>query len=266
MAVQGPVLITGASAGIGKALAFELAKKGLPLALGARRLEPLEALKEEIVSTFRVEVLVKSLDVADPKSCEAFAQAVLGRFGFIGALINNAGVGIYGPVHGTLPEDFMAAMETNLFGPYFMTQAVLPCFLGQKLGMIVNVSSVSGKVSVPFTGVYSATKFALNALTQAMREELRPQGIHVLLVMPGVIRTGFGENALGSLKSLGTRSVGRFGVSPERLAKKIVRAMEKESWEVVFPSWYRPLAWFKNAFPRTSERLSYRFIRGYLSS
>ena len=263
MAIQGPVLITGASAGIGRALACELAKKGLPLALGARKLEPLEALKEDLEGSFRAEVFVQTLDVTDPKSCEAFAKAACGHFGSIGTLVNNAGVGIYGPVHATGQEDFKAVMETNVCGPFFMTEAALPAFLEQKYGMIVNISSVSGKVAVPFTGVYSASKFALNALTQAMREELRPHGIHVLLVMPGVIRTGFGENALGAFKSLGTKSVGAFGVSPERLAKKIVRAMERGSWEVIFPAWYRPLAWLKNTFPRTSERITHRFIRRY---
>jgi short-subunit dehydrogenase len=177
--------------------------------------------------------------------------------------VNNAGVGIYGPVHATDQENFKAVIETNVSGPFFMTQAVLPTFFEQNSGMIVNISSVSGKVAVPFTGVYAASKFALNALTQAMREELWPYGIHVLLVMPGVIRTGFGENALGAFKSLGAKSVGRFGVSPERLVKKIVRAMERESWEVIFPAWYRPLAWLKNAFPRTSERITHRIIRGY---
>jgi len=145
-------MITGASAGIGRALACELAKKGLPLALGARRLEPLEAFKEDLKGSFRADVFVHTLDVSDPKSCEEFAKAAQGHFGFIGTLVNNAGIGIYGPVHATSQEDFKAVMETNVLGPFFMTQAVLPGFFEQKHGMIVNISSVSGKVSVRSRG------------------------------------------------------------------------------------------------------------------
>jgi short-subunit dehydrogenase len=260
MSIPTPVLITGASQGIGRALALELAQRRIPLALGARTLPKLEALKGEIRGFFGNEALVHPLDVADSKSCQAFIEAARGHFGSIGTLVNNAGVGIYGPVHETAPEDFEATIKTNLFGPFSMIKAALPAFFEQKRGMIVNISSVSGRVSVPFMGVYSASKFALNALTEAMREELRRKGVHTLLVMPGVIKTEFGENALGSHKALGKKSVGSLGVSPQKLAKKIVLAMEKGRLELVYPSWYRPLAFLKNTFPTWSERLTYRFL------
>lgn len=266
MSIPTPVLITGASQGIGRALALALAQRRLPLALGARTLPKLEALKEEIRGLFGVEVLIHPLDVTNPRDPQAFIEAARGHFGSIGTLVNNAGVGIYGPVHETALEDFEATIKTNLFGPFYMLKAALPVFFEQKRGMIVNISSVSGEVSAPFMGVYSASKFALNALTQAMREELRHKGIHTLLVMPGVIKTEFGQNALGSHKALGQKSVGSFGVSPQKLAKKIVRAMEKESWELIYPAWYRPLAFLKNAFPRLSERIFYRFLmRGFFA-
>jgi hypothetical protein len=200
------------------------------------------------------------LDVMDPESCQAFSEAARRHFGKLGSLINNAGVGIYGPVHETDPEDFETVIHTNVLGPYYMIRAVLPALLEQRHGMIVNISSVSGRVSVPFTGVYAASKFALNALSQAMREELRPKGVHTLLVMPGVIKTDFGHNALGRYKALGKKSVGSFGVHPQKLAKKIVRAMEKGRWELIYPFWYRPLIFLKNAFPRISERITYRFL------
>ena len=261
--IAGPVLITGASSGIGRALALEIAKRKIPLALGARNVSRLAEVAEEVQKT-GTPVFVHPLDVTQLQSCQEFVAAVLAHFGSVGTLVNNAGIGVYGPVHETAPEDFDTIMKTNVYGPFFMIQAVLPSMLVEHRGSIVNISSVAGRVSSPFMGIYAATKFALTAMTRAMREELASEGIRVLLVMPGVIRTEFGEHATGSLKELGVESVGRLGAPVAALAQKITRAMETGASEVVFPFWYRPLIAFANAFPRFNERLAHSYILRFL--
>ena len=183
------ILITGCSSGIGRATALEAAARGHRTFATARNRSDLA----ELEKTAHIEVL--PLDVTDPDSIRAAAGAALSRAGRIDALVNNAGYGQYGSVEDVSPEEWRAQFEVNLFGAIAMIQAVLPAMRAAGRGTIVNVSSVAGRVAVPFAAPYSASKHALEAVSDALRVELHSFGIRVVLVEPGPITTRFGEHA-----------------------------------------------------------------------
>jgi len=187
------IMITGASAGIGAALAETCASRGAKLVLLARRPEALA----EVAARCDTPTLTVSADVTRRADLERAVVAALAEFGQIDVLVNNAGRGISRPVTELSDEDLDDMWLTNVKSVMYGVQAVLPHFRSRGRGQIVNVSSVLGRV--PFAGVrsaYSAAKHALNSLTANLRMELRPAGIDVTLVLPGVVATGFGTNAL----------------------------------------------------------------------
>jgi NADP-dependent 3-hydroxy acid dehydrogenase YdfG len=175
------VLITGCSTGIGRATAIECTKRGHEVIATARRTETLEDL--DVAQKLR-------LDVDDDASVrEAIAAA-----GVVDVLVNNAGWEVSAPVE-RVPLDVVRAMfETNYFGALRLVQAVVPQMRERGAGVIVNVSSIAGRVSSPFGGLYASTKFALEALSEAMHYELAHFGIRTVIIEPGVIETNFGSN------------------------------------------------------------------------
>lgn len=182
--MSGTVLVTGASSGIGRACAEHLASKGLHVLAGVRRDEDGQALRAE-----RVEPLL--LDVTDPEApgrALAAARAAGGLYG----LVNNAGITVQGPVELVPAEDWRRQFEVNVVGAVAMTQALLP-LLRESRGRVVNMSSIGGRMALPFLGPYNASKFALEGLSDSLRMELRPQGVHVALVEPGSIATEIWE-------------------------------------------------------------------------
>ncbi len=183
------ILVTGCSSGIGRATALEAAGRGHRVFASARRVADLAELDGvENVTTL-------ALDVTDPGSIAAGVEGVLSRAGRVDALVNNAGFGQYGSVEEVTLDEWRAQFEVNLFGAIAAIQAVLPSMRGRGSGTIVNVSSVSGRVSVPFAAPYSASKHALEAVSDALRVELFPFGIRVVLVEPGPIETRFTDRA-----------------------------------------------------------------------
>ena len=255
------LVITGASKGIGKAIAREFANLGMNLAIGARNKELLVDAGNEISKEYGVEVLCLRLDVGIKEECERFVREVLEHFGKVDVLVNNAGVGLYGLIKDIDAEEFDVAMKTNVYGPFWMIQAVMPSMITQKSGTVINISSVVGKVSLPFMGVYAATKFAVNALSKALRGELKSFGIHTILVMPGVIATDFEKNAIGRYQQITTESI---KANPEKLAKKVLKAYKRGKDTVIYPLWYAPIISIINTLPKTSEKLTYKFLKRHL--
>lgn len=184
------VLITGATDGLGRAAALLLAERGYRVFAAGRSAEK----RAQLAAIARERALLLEpveIDVADELSVKRGVDAILAQVPAIDVLINNAGFGYYAVVEDLRVEDLRRQFETNVFGVVRMTQAVLPAMRRQYSGRIINISSVAGKIAPPLFGAYSASKFALEALSDALRLELYPFGIQVVLIEPGYIPTSF---------------------------------------------------------------------------
>jgi short-subunit dehydrogenase len=234
------VMVTGCSSGIGAATAAMLRDRGWRVFPTARKDEDLRRLREQ-----KLEAI--PLDMADSASVGAAADQVFSLLDgqALGALVNNAGFGQGGALEDVSREALRYQFEVNLFGLQELTNRFLPGFRARGYGRVVNISSVVGRVSLPFYGSYSATKFALEAVSDALRVELAGTGIAVSLVEPGPITTRFGENARKAIKERVDVEASRyasvyraalqevradkkypFEKPPEAVAKKIVHALE----------------------------------------
>jgi NAD(P)-dependent dehydrogenase (short-subunit alcohol dehydrogenase family) len=234
------VLITGCSSGIGAATAARLAAGGWTVYATARRPETLAELEAKGCRTL-------ALDVVDEASRKAAVDAVVEAEGAVGVLVNNAGYSQSGAVESVPDERVRAQFETNVFGALALCRLVLPGMRAQRWGKVVNVSSMGGRFTFPGGGLYHASKYALEALSDAMRYELKGFGVDVIVIEPGLIRTEFGavaEREIGGAtadhgpyadfnRAVGEATVGayekgllaRLGGPPEAVAETIERAL-----------------------------------------
>jgi NAD(P)-dependent dehydrogenase (short-subunit alcohol dehydrogenase family) len=179
------ILITGASSGIGLETAKLFQSKNWKVAATMRSPEKAENLQKIAdVETFR-------LDVTDVESIKAAIAAALEKFGRIDAVVNNAGYGLLGPFEAASPEQVDRQFDTNLFGLFNVCREIIPYFREQKRGSIVNISSLGGRVALPFSSLYSSTKFAVEGFSESLQYELEPFNIRVKLIEPGPIKTDF---------------------------------------------------------------------------
>ncbi|MEV5788003.1 SDR family NAD(P)-dependent oxidoreductase [Streptomyces sp. NPDC052287] len=178
------VLVTGASSGIGRAIAIALSKAGARVAAGARRADRVRSLAEDAPG----EVLALELDVTDPQSVRDAVEATVERFGTLDVLVNNAGVMLSGQILGADTTEWTRMVETNLLGSMYAVHSALPHLLLSK-GAVVQISSTSGRVSSAASGVYAATKFGVTAFSEALRQEVTEQGVRVVVVEPGFVAT-----------------------------------------------------------------------------
>lgn len=179
------VLITGASAGLGRAVAERFAREGWNVAATMRRPA------EETVLSRRERVACLALDVTDDASVRAAVDEAIARFGTLDVVINNAGYGLWGVFETLSPEQIRRQFDTNVFGVMNVTRAVLPHMRARKAGVIVNVASMGGRITLPLYSPYHATKWAVEGFAESLHYELAHLGIRVKLVEPGVIRTDF---------------------------------------------------------------------------
>jgi NAD(P)-dependent dehydrogenase (short-subunit alcohol dehydrogenase family) len=244
--VSKAVLITGCSSGIGRATAERLARRGFTVYASARRLDSIANLGERGCRTL-------ALDVTDEQSMAAAVATVEEAEGAVGALVNNAGYSQSGAVESVPLESVRAQFETNVFGLLRMCQLVLPGMRRQRHGRIVNVSSMGGKLTFPGGGIYHATKHAVEALSDALRFEVKGFGVEVSIIEPGLIKTNFAEAAVGSIAqeegpyanfntavAASTAGVyegplGRLGGGPEAVAKAIERALSARRPRTRYP-------------------------------
>jgi clavulanate-9-aldehyde reducatase len=180
-------LVTGASSGIGRALARALAGEGAQVAAGARRRERLAELRGD-ASGLSGELLTFDLDVTDEDACRAAVRQTVDEFGGLDIVVNNAGVMLLGQVEGADTEDWRRMVSTNVLGLMYMTHAALPYVL-ERRGAIVQISSNAGRVARAGGAVYSATKFAVNAFSESLRQEVTTRGVRVVVLEPGVVAT-----------------------------------------------------------------------------
>lgn len=224
------VLITGASAGIGRACAQAFAGRGARLILTARSLEGLQATARLV---HPAETHLVPADLTDMAAVAALAEEARRRSGRLDILVNNAGVGLYVPSYKSEPGAVRRLFELNVFAPVELTRRLLP-LLGDG-SWVVNVSSLVGKVPLPWMPLYSASKYALSAYSDALRMELDGTGIRVLAVHPGYVSTGFGHNTIeGEIPAdVGGRQ--RFGITAEQCAGAILDGLREGKRTVVTP-------------------------------
>lgn len=225
------VWITGASSGIGEALAVAFAQAGARLVLSARRKDELDRVAARCGGA---QVLVLPLDLTEPQGFDAATRAVLERFGKLDVLVHNGGVAQRALVKDTVMEVHRKVMEVNYFGAVGLTRCVLPSFLAQRAGHFVVISSVAGKLGTPLRSAYCASKHALHGFFDCLRAEVSDAGVAVSLICPGYIHTEVSKNALtGTGEPTGkTGKDIAAGASPEATARQILRAVAGRKSEV----------------------------------
>ena len=191
MGTKPVAIVTGGSSGIGEATALALRDAGYVVYAAARRMDRMSALEKS-------GVLIAPLDITDDASIEALVARVLDEQERIDVLVNNAGYGSYGAFEEVPLSEARRQLDVNLFGLARLTQLVLPAMRKRRRGRIINVSSIGGKVTTPLGSWYHASKFAVEGLSDALRNELRPFGIDVVVIEPGAIATEWGGIAIGS--------------------------------------------------------------------
>ncbi len=179
------ILLTGASSGIGYDTAIALAKQGHKVYAAARRVERMEPLRQYGITPLR-------MDVTDEQSMQECVQTILSNEGHIDVLINNAGYGYFGAIENVPMDDARNQLEVNIFGLARLCQLVLPTMRAQHSGRIINTSSVAGKSVLYYGGWYHVSKYAVEAFSDALRMELKPFGIDVVIIEPGAIKTNWG--------------------------------------------------------------------------
>lgn len=215
------VLISGASSGIGEATVRELAKAGMRLFIGARRADRLRVLAEELGQ----QVAWRELDVTESASFDAFVEAAEGRFGRIDVLINNAGVMPLSPLAALKRDEWARMIDVNIHGVLNGIAAVLPRFVAQKSGHVVNVASIGAHLVVPTGAVYCATKYAVWAITEGLRQE--HDDIRATIISPGVVATELGNDITVPEVAAGLKVWREKSLTPDAIARAIRYALEQ---------------------------------------
>ena len=247
--VSKAVLITGCSSGIGRATAVRLADNGWTVYASARRLASIEQLAERGCKLLE-------LDVCDEGSMRAAVERVVGAEGAVGVLVNNAGYSQSGAIEDVPMDQVRRQFETNVFGLVRLTQLVLPGMRRQGWGKVVNISSMGGRLTFPGGGFYHATKHAVEAISDALRFEVRGFGIDVIVVEPGLIKTSFGDTAVSAIEEATSKAgpyadfnaavaratagiydgpFAKLGGGPEAVANKVEKAISARRPRTRYP-------------------------------
>lgn len=253
------VVITGASSGIGRALAKEFAAKGARLSLGARRTDLLEQLQSELPET---EMLILKTDVSNENDCRVLIEETIRRFGQIDVLINNAGISMRALFEEVDTKVIRQLMDVNFYGTVYCSKYALPHLLKTK-GSLVGVISIAGYVGLPGRTGYSASKFAIRGFLDTIRIENLKKGLHVLVAAPGFTASEVRKVALtndGSQQGETPRDESKM-MSSEECAKHIVRAIEKRKRELILTFIEGKLTVFLGKFfPSLLDKLTYNHM------
>jgi short-subunit dehydrogenase len=252
-------VITGASMGIGEATAKLFVQHGAQVVLLSRDSARLEAARTRIGRPDQT--LAIACDVRHREEIDRAIGLVMHHFQRIDIWINNAGHGLLDSIANMRMSDCREMFDTNFFGTVEAMQAVIPIMKQQGSGALINISSVAGHIPLPFNASYSATKFAMNAIGKAIRIELAGTGIHVTTVCPGYVRTDFGANAVKGPDYKQVRPKAARGISPERVARAVLKGYLKERREVIVPWTMHPVAKIYQLFPGLVEWSMIRMTR-----
>jgi len=238
------VLITGASSGIGRASAFQFAKKGANLILVARDKAKLDKVANEL-QKFNGSTLVFECDVSKKDDVEKMAKIILEKYDSLDILVNNAGFAIYGSVSKLTIEEIESQMATNYFGMVYCIKNFLPAMIKKKSGHIVNVASVAASFGLPGIASYCASKFAMLGFSEGLKHELKGTGVGITVVSPIMVRTSFFDHQ--SFEKMPKYSP--TSLSAETVANAVLKAANSPRLEIIVPSVVRGAVWMKETFP-----------------
>jgi short-subunit dehydrogenase len=256
--VECRVLITGASSGIGAALAVELAAQHARLVLNGRREEKLREVADRVRAAGGQAVLVPG-DVTDRTARRAALDAAEHEFGGCDILVNNAGISAWGMFDQASEDRLRRIMEVNFFALAELTREAVPHLQRGRAPLVVNVASILGHRGIPFQAEYCASKFAVRGLSEAIRPELRRRNIDLLVVSPGTTESEFFEHLLEKAADLPWRQ--QRGVPARDVARQTVRAMARGRHEIVPSGPGRLLVWLNRLFPRLVDTWMERYTR-----
>ncbi|MFZ5561336.1 MAG: SDR family oxidoreductase [Pseudomonadota bacterium] len=253
---QGKVVwITGASSGIGEALAYEFARQGAQLVLSARRREALDRVRAACSHPQRH--LVLPLDMSQISQLPQHVDAVLQKFGRIDVLLNNAGISQRSLVKDTALEVDRRIMEVDFFAPVALTKAVLPCMLTAGRGQLVAVASLVGLVATPYRSAYAAAKHAISGFYDSLRAEVHDAGIQVAVIYPGFVRTEVSLSALkgdGSAHGVVDEKIAR-AMAPEEFARQAVAALARGEERIIIAGREKLVLWLDRISPALLARV-----------
>jgi short-subunit dehydrogenase len=252
------LLITGASQGIGRALAVAAALRGAQVLAAARSDDLLGQLAEEVRAKGAILETVRA-DVTSPEDRQRMVEAAQHHFGGLDILVNNAGVGATGHFAEVGSERLRQIMEVNFFGLAETTRAFLPLLAKASRPAVVNISSIAGKRALPARSEYSASKFAVQGFSEALRAELAKDGIDVLVICPGLTQTNFSQNMIEQKARL--RLDHLRGMTAEQVARAALRAIERGRNEVCLTLQGKAIALVSRLFPRLADRFAARRVR-----
>ena len=254
------VLITGASSGIGKQLASDFAARGAIVAGCGRSIT---RLKETLKDVRRISPSSAMLgcDVSDAEQVQGMVAKILADYGKIDILINNAGVGMRKPFFETELEIVEEIIMVNFLGAAYCAHAVLPSMIARRRGHIVNISSGAGKIGTLNMGAYCASKFALNGWSESLYHELNTLGINVSVICAGPVRTGFNRN----FRDTEPKSSPHMMVTADVVSREVIKAIEKNKFEVVTPRWLAFVCALKRHMPNLFRVFAQRKFRQYMA-
>jgi short-subunit dehydrogenase len=253
------ILITGASDGIGKRLALDLAARGAVIIGCGRSAERLGAVLADLQRTSPRSMTIRC-DVGSKDEVRAMVAKVLAAYDAIDILINNAGIGMRQPFVKMSVDTIEEIMRTNYFGAVYCTHEVLPSMIARGHGHIVNISSVAGHIGTLNMAAYCASKFALNGFSESLYHELKPLGIDVSVVCPGPVRTSFNR----SFARTSPKSPQRMIISPESVSRTVMKVIDTKRFQVITPRSVALICALKRFMPGVFRAVSHRIFRSHV--
>jgi len=261
MSNQPVILVTGASSGIGEAAARLFAREGYRVSLGARRLERLQTLAQEIEAAGGQSLAVQA-DLAKLEDIQTLVRSTLDHFGQVDVLLNNAGFGRLKWLEDLNPvDDVQAQLQINLIATILVAREVLPHMIERRSGHIINMASLGGYVATPTYTVYSASKFGVRGFTEALRREVGVFGIRVSGIYPGSVRTEF-KSHTGARRKTGRTTPENLRLDSEEVAQAVLSVVRHPRRELIIPWQMRLSVWMNILFPGIVDRIiENRFTR-----